>query len=242
MTYGIILAIQVAFIIHAFKTGRPIYWVLLLFFLPGISCVFYFILEILPEMRRSAKVQQIGADLARVANPGAEVKRAKQALEIADTLQNRQALAQAYASSGSYAEAIELYERCRKMRRDDPQILFELGEARFHVGDFVAAAELLDRLTEVDPHHKTHEREMLQAQLLEATGQRDEALAAYENLVRTFPGEAARCRFALLLQETGDDERARELFEEVVAKARRAPKYYQKAQRDWIQLAKKNLG
>ncbi len=42
-----LLIVQILFIIHALKTGRDWWWVLIILFFPVIGCVVYFALEVL---------------------------------------------------------------------------------------------------------------------------------------------------------------------------------------------------
>jgi hypothetical protein len=60
--------------------------------------------------------------------------------------------------------------------------------------------------------------------------------------VRYYPGEEARVRYALLLKKTGHTERAMALFDETLTRTRRAPRHYQRAQRQWVDTARSDLG
>ena len=56
-----------------------------------------------------------------------------------------------------------------------------------------------------------------------------------------YPGEEARCRYAVLLQSIGRTERAQALFREIVDSVRHAPSYYRSRQREWYKIAKDQL-
>jgi hypothetical protein len=60
--------------------------------------------------------------------------------------------------------------------------------------------------------------------------------------VTRYPGEEARCRFALLLKDLGQTERAQALFQEIVKSVRGAPGYYRSRQREWYRIARQQLG
>ena len=85
------------------------------------------------------------------------------------------------------------------------------------------------------------ERRLLLAQVFETLGRNEEALAEYETLANQYPGEEARCRYGLLLAQTGQDEKAREVFQRILLSARRSPRYYRKAQRKWIHTARQHV-
>ena len=79
------------------------------------------------------------------------------------------------------------------------------------------------------------------ARSLAMQGKNTEACAQYEALLPVYAGDEARCRYALLLQQMGVEERAQELFREIVESAKDAPGYYRRRQREWINIAKQNL-
>ena len=52
--FGILgLVLYAGCIIHAIKTGRINYWLLILIFLPGLGAIAYLLIEVLPELRSS---------------------------------------------------------------------------------------------------------------------------------------------------------------------------------------------
>jgi hypothetical protein len=48
---GLSTLFAIFFAVHALRTGRPIFWLMILFFFPFLGSVVYFIVEFLPEMR-----------------------------------------------------------------------------------------------------------------------------------------------------------------------------------------------
>jgi hypothetical protein len=48
-------------------------------------------------------------------------------------------------------------------------------------------------------------------------------------------------RLALLLEKSGQDGRAQQIFREVVETGREAPRYYRTRQGDWLKVAKQHL-
>jgi hypothetical protein len=63
----------------------------------------------------------------------------------------------------------------------------------------------------------------------------------YENVVPRYPGEEARCRFALLLLQLGQEQRAKQLFREILDSVKGAPSYYRRRQSEWVRIARQNL-
>jgi len=84
--------------------------------------------------------------------------------------------------------------------------------------------------------------ELLRARCLEAGGTRDEALAAYQALMAEYPGEEARCRYALLLRELGRFDEARDTFGDVARSIAGGGRDYLRSEGEWLALAGRHLG
>ena len=235
--------IQIICAIHALKTGRPFWWLLIIFFgsMPG--CIIYGLVEVLPEMRRDPSMKRFGTELVMAVDPSRKIRRLEEDLSISDTIKNRQLLAEAYVAAGRYEDAVAMYESCLKgIYADDPPFVLGLAFAQFLNQTYPEAKETIDRLDRVAPKFRPLERRLLLARTLEAMNELDRALEEYDPLVKQYPGEEARCRYAVLLKKTGQTDKAREVFERILLNARRSPRYYRKVQRHWINVAKQNVG
>ncbi len=228
--------------IHVLKTGRPIFWIFLMWFFGGIPAVIYFFVEILPDLKSNRNVTQLGSDLATAVNPGRHVRKLEEELEISDTVKNRQLLAKAYVEAKRFDEAIAMFESCLKgIYKDDPPVLLAMAEAQFLHQTPGDALTTLERLSGADGKFRPMERRLLLAQVLETLDRKEDALSEYETLANLYPGEEARCRYGLLLAETGQADKAREVFQRILLSARRSPRYYRNAQRKWIQTARQHV-
>ena len=67
------------------------------------------------------------------------------------------------------------------------------------------------------------------------------ALHEYEAMIGGYPGEEARLRYALLLKRAGRDGDAAKQLQNILDRAQTSPRYYQQAQRAWIDAARKEL-
>ena len=92
-----------------------------------------------------------------------------------------------------------------------------------------------------DPSFVSGEAHLLYARALEEQGKEDEALAEYRRLVPYFSGEEARARLAMLLDRTGGQGEARTIYTQIVKQLDGAPSRYQKAQKEWGDIARKAL-
>ena len=240
MPYAYILTIliQVAFAVHVVRTGRNFIWLWVIIFVPLVGCLVYFIAEILPELGRSRAVARAKDHLVDTVDPQRELRRRRELLDVSGTVDNRVALADECVEARMFDEAITLYrESLVGIHRTDPSIMEKLARAQFEKGTHAEARAILDDLIRENPDYKSTEGHLLYARVLEALGETDAACKEYEILLGSYPGEEARVRYALLLKQRGDAGRARELFQETLTRARRAPKYYQQKEREWVKIA-----
>ena len=240
MLYLLIPILQIACVIHAFRTGRDRMWIYILLFLPGIGIVAYALVEVLPGVFGSRTARGLHRRAVGTLDPGREVRPLREALEQADTVDNRRLLAEALVAAGQHAEALELYRGILTgIHADDPGMLLGLARAAYGVGQYELARETVLRLGETNPRYQPVEAQLLHAMALEALGKDDEAADDYAALVTHAPGEEVRCRYAMLLRRRGDKTAAKALFDEILARSRRAPGHYRRREREWIDIARR---
>ena len=234
----LVILMQLGFGIHCIRTGRPIFWLFVIVFLPVIGCLLYFATQIVPEIAGSRSVTRAKGQLVNTIDPQRELRRRRELLEASGTVENRAALADECVEAKMYDEAIALYKECLVgVHKTDPSIMEKLAQAYFEKSAAAEAKATLDDLIRENPDHKSVDGHLLYARTLEALGQLEEAGKEYEILSSSYPGEEARVRYALLLKQTGKADRAQELFRETLARTKRAPKYYQAKEREWTRIA-----
>ena len=239
---ALVLLVQAVAAIHALRTGRPYWWFYVIIFLPGIGAVIYLVSEVLPDTRRSPELKRLGANLIQLVDPGRDLRKLQEDLEVSDTFKNRQALARGYVTAGRHEEAIAQYQKCLTGTfQDDPCATLELAHTYFLAGRYGEAIATVDRLKQASERFRPEERELLLARTLEESGDKARALERYAAIIERSSGEEARCRYALLLEEAGQIEKARETFRQIVLRARRSPHYYRRAQKHWVRIARQHL-
>lgn len=154
----------------------------------------------------------------------------------------RRRLAEQCIRAGRTQEAVRLYQAALKSAPDDAALNFGLAHAQFAAKDFVDAATTLERMRQPDGRLKTPEMQLLYARCLEAAEQYDAAKAAYAVAGEICAGEEARCRRAQLLRRTGEPETALALFQEIVRAVAKADPAYARTQREWFEIAKREIG
>lgn len=235
---GLILILQICFAIHAIKTGKDRIWLSMIAFLPGLGCAVYFFTQVLPELNQSHTANKVGNSLRKSLDPKRELRERKLELERADTIDNRRKLAAECVAADFPHEAVELLNGCFKGGMEqDPHLFLELATAQFAAEEFNDARSTLESLIETNPNFKSHDGHLLYARSLEKTNAINEALHEYESLATSYPGEEARVRYGLLLKQQGRPDEADKLFNESIARAKRAPGYYKKKEKHWLSIA-----
>jgi len=240
--YLLPIAIMLAAVVHIIKTGRNFIWVYVVIFIPLFGALVYFAVEIIPEMFKSRAARKIGANAKAMADPNKSFREARRAAEMTGSVDSKRTLAEEYARRGDYSSAIEIYRDALVGHfADDPALLMGLAKVQFASGDGAGAQEALDRLQAADPKFVSADGHLLYARALELQGKNDEAAGEYERLVRYFSGEEARVRYAVLLQKIGRNDEAQALYAETVKMLDGAPKRYQALQKEWGDIARRNL-
>jgi len=240
--YIFILLIQFAFAAHVIRSGRSYLWILPIMFVPLIGCIAYLLFAIVPDMARSNSARRLADDVVNTVDPGRGYREKKRQVEIVGSAQAKRELADECIKRGYFHDAIDLYQSALGGGfEDDPAMLHGLARAKLLAGDGAGAQAAYERLKAADPVAFSAEAELDYARALALQGKNDEAVLQYEKVLPKYPGEEARCRYALLLLKLGQKERAQRVFREIVESVRGAPSYYRSRQREWLRIARQNL-
>jgi hypothetical protein len=239
---ALVFGLQLLCLAHVMRTGRRCQWLFIILALPLVGCLAYFFLEILPDLRHSRVARQAARDIGAVIDPERELRELAERRAEADTIENRVALAEECLRHGRAAEARQLFQSCLTgVHAGDHALMLGLATAQFALKDYGGACDTLDRLRVAHPKLECPNGHLLYARSKEQLGETEQALIEYATLAEYYPGEEARCRLALLLHKTGRVAEARTLFQQVVRSVERASKLYYRAERDWYEVARRNL-
>jgi hypothetical protein len=237
---GLVILLQVTVMIHALRTGRPYYWVFIIMAFPVLGCVIYFIVEMLPGSRQERRIRMIGQDIIKAVNPDRDLKRRAEELEICGSVENKLKMADECVERGMFDEAIRLYEGARSGQYEfAPDLLYGLARARFFNGDPAAARELLIELQSRVPRYYVQEVALLSARAAARVGERTTAIREIEMLLENFVGLEARYRYAELLYQDGQADRARAELERLIEHSRKFR--VSQEERAWAKLARQGL-
>jgi hypothetical protein len=238
----VLMAINVAFVVHAAKTGRFTPWGYIIFLLPGAGAIAYVLVELIPEWMGTYKGQQARKRVISTLNPEKEYRRLSDELAIADTIANRSALGEECLLLGKFDEALAHYDNIlTRPLGEEPAYALGKARAEFALGRPQATVATLDDLRVRWPDYQSAEGHLLYARALGESGRTKEALDEFTAVSNYYAGAEARVRWALLLESVGRRDEAKAIYTELLTQMRRAPKFVRKVQSKWIAIAYKQL-
>lgn len=238
----ILLLIQFGFAAHVIRSGRSYIWILPIIFLPAIGCIAYLIFAVIPDMARSDTARRFADNAVNTVDPGRNYREKKRQVELVGSAQAKRELADECIKRGYFQDAVDLYQSALGSGfENDPAMLHGLARAKLLAGDGAGAQAAYEKLKAADPVAFSADAELDYARALALQDKNDQALLQYETVLPKYPGEEARCRYALLLEKLGQHERAQRVFKEIVESVRGSPSYYRSRQREWYRIAKSNL-
>lgn len=238
MPFLLVLAIQIALIVHVLRTNQPKFWIFVILLAPLLGSLVYGGLVLVPELRQSWRGRQLERKARDLLAPGRQREALGRQLAVADTVENRLRFAEESLKLKDYASARQAFEAAATgMHADEPRALLGLARAAFGMGDANACKAALDRLIAAHPEFRDPDAHLLYARALEARGERNQALGEYEALSANYPGEEARFRHAQLLMQLGRVAAAREVLQQIRDRAAAAPSWYRDRERAWLREA-----
>jgi hypothetical protein len=230
----------VALVIDVIRNRRPSIWIMALLFLPVASTIAYLVIEVFPRFQHNRHVRAARETIVEKLDPERELRAARDALDIADTMANRMRVADALTELGRHGEALPFYRRGVGPKPD-----FRGGEKlvrSLYLNDLpVEALSVLDGLPEVIGQSDRDRGKLLRARVLEELGRNDEALPIYADVSQRLPGDEARCRYAALLLKLGKRGQARLVLEEVEQRMKRIDRQNRNASAPMYDWAIKEL-
>jgi hypothetical protein len=239
---AVVYSIAIAMAFHAVKTGRFWPWFYVIMFLPGLGAFAYLIMELLPEWTGSHQGQRARARINKALDPEGTYGALTTEVEIANTIRNREALAQECLTLGRFDEAKAQYAAILTMHLgDEPGYMVGRARAEFGLGRFADARATLDELRWRWPDWQSGGGHLVYARALEEEGRMAEAVDEYRALSNYYVGAEPRVRLGLALRKLGREAEARAVLADVVRQMSRAPKFARKTQAEWISMAENAL-
>ena len=206
------ILVALFFAVHAIRTGRQMYWLLILFSFPLLGSVVYFFAEYLPSSKMERGVKQVSNVALKLLDPSRELREARQAFELTPTVQNRMRLAAALDGAGEYAEAVEQFDACLNGPfAGDPEVCFGAAKAKFHNQQPHLAIPLLQDIRAKNSSFRPEELSVLLAQSHAASGDQTNAQAEFSHAAETHGSAETRLHYALWAVSVGNIAKAQSL-------------------------------
>lgn len=236
------IVVQILLIVHVIRTGRNSLWIWALALLPWAGPIAYLIVEVLPGLGRSRTARRAASAVRNTLDPDRDLRQYASEVRISGNVESRRRLAEELVNKGQFPEAIETYRSALTgLYEHDPHLMLGLAQAQFGSSDYRGARETLDRLIRDNPEFKSADGHLLYARALEAEGNLDKAVDEYRAVSGYYPGAEAKVRYGQLLKRRGESESARKVFQELLDSAQLAPAHYRKVQREWLDLARREM-
>jgi hypothetical protein len=237
LVWPVILAAQIACIIHVVRTGRPYWWIWLIFMVPAIGIAVYLYLEVRPSLGR----HWFQTLLWKLKSPSQRIALLETQLAESTTIRNRLTLAEELHAAGLYdRECQVLEEGLRGAFSDDPTLLMRLAEGHLEAGRVAEAVQLMAKVTP----EKSPDSQLQYALLLARIDSRQgapEAAAKFEKLLARRQSEAPRYYYAEHLLQNGDRDKAANILKDILYQYRRGTVVWRYQERRWYQAAKRLL-
>lgn len=238
----VVLLLDISLIYHASRTGRMQPWAFIILMVPLIGALAYIVVELVPEWFGSPGAREARKRIAGKLDPEKIYRELSERLAGSDTIANRQALAAECLNVKRFDEAERHYAHVLTLPMGhEPAYALGKAQAQFGLNHFADVLATLDDLKRQWPDFESAEGHLLYARSLAEIGRVDEALDEYHALAAYFPGAEARVRYGLLLRMAGRNTEARVVFNELLLQMKRAPRYLQQAQAEWLSIAEKQL-
>ncbi len=163
----ILLAVQIGCFIHAIKTGRPFFWLWLLFMFPGIAVIAYLLIEVRPTMGK-LDWQSIRWKLS---SPAERIRVRRDELQHSNTIKNRYRLSDELIAAGNHEEACRvLTDGMCGVFADDAELMLKVAKTHLDCGRIDQARDLLSRLRPLQGVDFQYEYQLAQARVLAGQG------------------------------------------------------------------------
>jgi hypothetical protein len=225
--------LQLGLIVHVLRTGRPYWWIWILFVAPLIGGLAYVLVELSPDLRGARGL------LAGLKPRRWRISDCRSRLEEADTVRNRLDLAAELADAGMAAEAHEVAAQCLQgVFRNDARTLVAVARFKVAISAYEDALALLGRVDTTGDKMLSIDLGLLRGGCLAGLGRFPEAESAYEGVRDRCIGEAARAGLALAFEQAGRRGEAAAIWADIRAKYRATSPAWRRSERRWYKLAK----
>lgn len=239
---GLWFLITLLLCVHVVRTGREIYWLLIILVIQPFGGIVYLLAIVLPELLGGRAARRLSAAARETLDPSRTYREAKAAHDDSPAVANAMRLAHAAGALGRHDEAERLYSTAAQgIHADDPVLLLGRANALIELGRPAEALEILERLGKDVDRGRTPQAAVALGRAYEALGRYGEADTAYDWAATHLPGLEGLGRYAAFMARTGRREEAETMLKEMDRRVARADPMFRKEGRAWRDLAARAL-
>jgi hypothetical protein len=238
----LILAVQTlitfTLALHVYRTGRPLWWIGIIFMFPLLGALAYVFLEILPGSPQASQLVRGVRSLKRRIDPTREFRAKADDVERCGSVANKIDLATECIELGYYDQAIALLRSSLSAQfANDLHVRHLLALAYYGNEQYAQTAEHAAAVIEQQEWFKSGDTYLLLANAYADAGRLAEADAAFHSVVPRYVGEEARSDYVVFLMRNGRITEARAVLDEMRHKVRLNGKPYARRQKHFIDAA-----
>jgi len=213
---GLHVLVAIFFAVHAIRTGREMYWLIILFSFPLLGSIVYFFAVYLPQSRLERGVGKVARTAMQVLDPERELREAESAFELSPSAQNEWRLASALLDRGHGAEANRHFDALlRGPLGHDPELKFAAARAKLQCGEAGQAIDVVRQIRQARADFRQEQVTLLLARALAAVGRSEDARQEFASAVERFGTVETRAAYAVFAANSGDVTGARSLREQI---------------------------
>ncbi|WP_369997739.1 hypothetical protein [Winogradskyella sp.] len=228
--YYLIIALQGYCLYHIYKNRKPYYWYFLVFFIPVIGPIIYFVTNIY-NRRDAEKIQN---EITSIINPTKKIRDLEKRLEFSDSYSNRIALADAYVENGDMPNAIVNYKHT--LEDSDQNDLYarqQLVLCYFQLEDCEGVVEHAKKI-DSKPEFKGSKQQFCYGLALKELGKLENAEEQLKQINRPYSNYNERLELAKFYLEHNRTSEGRELLEEISTESQYMTKHNRRIYRSTI--------
>jgi len=236
--WPVVVLAQLGCLIHVLKTGRPYWWLWIIFGFPVIGLAAYIYLEVRPSWGR----MDYQSFLWRLKSSHQRIEILRQQLVESTTIKNRLRLADELHDAAQFDRECEvLSEGLRGAFKDDATLLMRLAEAHLEAGRAAEAEQILAKTVPEKSADQQLQYALLKARVAGEQGRQAEAESQFQELVARKKSEAPRYYYAELLVRLGRRDEATAILHDILHQYRRGTPVWRHLERRWFYAARKLL-
>ncbi|WP_299129903.1 hypothetical protein [uncultured Winogradskyella sp.] len=228
--YYLIIAVQGYCLYHIYKNNKPYYWYFIVFVIPVIGPIIYFITNIYSK-RDADKIQN---EITSIINPTKKIRDLEKTLEFSDSYTNRIALADAYVENGDMPNAIVNYKYTLKdSDQNDLYTRQQLILCYFQLKDYKGVIEHAETIS-YRSEFLGSKQQFCYGLALKELGKLDQAEIQLKQIDRPYSNYNERLELAKFYLENQRQSEGIELLKEILSESQHMTKHNRRVYRDTI--------